>query len=114
MALLPAGLHGLGWPSFYPDDSPDLNLSVCEFQLHPHYRMARPLDSLLLKANAGLDDFVTEKYADEIAAILAGGLRACWNLRKIVSAIARVLYAEICGSFITACQIPYCAPAPGD
>ena len=33
--------------------------------------MPRPLDALLLKTQAGSDDFVTEKYADQIAAIFA-------------------------------------------
>ncbi len=33
--------------------------------------MPGPLDALLLKTQAGLDEFATEKYADEIAGILA-------------------------------------------
>lgn len=40
------------------------------FHLHPHYRMPLPIDPLLLKTQAGLDEFTTEKYADQIAAIL--------------------------------------------
>jgi tetratricopeptide (TPR) repeat protein/peroxiredoxin len=70
-ALIPAGLRGLGWPSLCGFDSANTDLSGSEFHLHPHYRMPRPLDALLLKTQAGLDDFVTEKYADEIGAILA-------------------------------------------
>src|SRR6202158_5386169 len=70
-ALIPAGLRGLGWPTLYGFDPADAASSNGEFHLHPHYRMPRPLDALLLKTQAGLDDFVTEKYADEIAAILA-------------------------------------------
>ncbi|MGC2197806.1 MAG: FG-GAP-like repeat-containing protein [Terriglobales bacterium] len=42
-----------------------------EFHLHPHYRAKLPLEALLLKTQPGLDQFVTEKYADQIAAILA-------------------------------------------
>src|SRR5271166_1123051 len=64
-ALIPAGLL-----SRYAIDS-DASLSSSEFHLHPHYRMPRPLDALLLKTQAGLDDFVAEQYADQIAAILA-------------------------------------------
>jgi tetratricopeptide (TPR) repeat protein/peroxiredoxin len=41
-----------------------------EFHLHPHYRLPGALDSLLLKTKSGLDEFITEKYADEIAAVL--------------------------------------------
>src|SRR5436305_14451330 len=39
------------------------------FVLHPRYRSERPLDAMLLKVQAGSDRFVSEKYADEIAAI---------------------------------------------
>src|SRR5271157_2816348 len=41
------------------------------FHLHPHYRAQTALDATLLKTKAGLDDFVSEKYHDQIAAILA-------------------------------------------
>jgi len=40
------------------------------FQVHPQYRSARPLDATLAKVEAGLDEFITEKYADQISAIL--------------------------------------------
>src|SRR5271169_206351 len=70
VAFIPKGLRGVGFPSIYGYDSADSDLATSEFHLHPHYRMPRPLDALLLKTQAGLDDFVTEKYADQIAAIL--------------------------------------------
>jgi tetratricopeptide (TPR) repeat protein/peroxiredoxin len=69
-ALIPAGLRGFALP-FYSFDSAETGLSNIEFHLHPHYRMPRPLDALLLKTQAGLDDFVSERYAEEISAILA-------------------------------------------
>ena len=54
--------------------------------------MPRPLDALLLKTQAGLDDFVTEKYADEIAAIFAqwssGLLQSPQNIEAIEEALA--------------------------
>ena len=40
-----------------------------EFHLHPHYRTQRPLDATLLKTQAGSDDFVSEKYADQVGAV---------------------------------------------
>ena len=43
-----------------------------EFHLHPHYRTEAPLDAVLAKIDAGLDDFATEKVHDRIAPILAG------------------------------------------
>ncbi len=42
------------------------------FHVHPQYRAQTALDSTLIKVPAGRDDFITEKYHDQIAAILAG------------------------------------------
>ena len=39
--------------------------------MHPHYRAELPLEATLPKVQAGFDEFVTEKYHDQIAAILA-------------------------------------------
>src|ERR1700687_5366731 len=97
-ALIPAGLRGLGWPSLYDFDSPGENPSGSEFHLHPHYRMPSPLDALLLKTQAGLDDFVTEKYADEIAAILAQWSLSLLQSPQDVSAIEKVLLPNFSGS----------------
>src|ERR1700689_2882344 len=65
-SLVPASLWGLALParSFESRNEPGA------FHLHPHYRSERPLDATLLKVQAGLDDFITEKYADQIDAIL--------------------------------------------
>lgn len=76
-ALIPARWFGLGPPltsigGSGREDAPD-----GFFHLQPHYRTPLPLDALLRKTQAGLDEFVTEVYADQIAAILArwsGGL----------------------------------------
>ncbi|GAC1438797.1 MAG: hypothetical protein NVS1B11_03670 [Terriglobales bacterium] len=38
--------------------------------MHPRYREKLPIDSTLAKTDPGLDRFVTEKYHDQIAAIL--------------------------------------------
>jgi len=42
-----------------------------EFHLRPHYRAKRPLDAVLLKTRPGFDQFISEKYAVQIAAVLA-------------------------------------------
>jgi tetratricopeptide (TPR) repeat protein/peroxiredoxin len=70
-ALVPASLRGLSFPFHSPLDSSAAPSSVREFHLHPRYRAQRPLDALLLKTQAGSDEFVTEKYHDQVAAILA-------------------------------------------
>ena len=97
-ALIPAGLRGLGWPTLYGFDSGDASLSNGEFHLHPHYRMPRPLDALLVKTQAGLDDFVTEKYADQIAAILSEWSSGLLYSPQNVSAVEKVLLPNFSGT----------------
>lgn len=62
------------------------------FQFTPHYREARPVDATLLKVQIGLDQFVTEKYADQILAILsdfsAGLLRSPHELAAIQKSLS--------------------------
>jgi tetratricopeptide (TPR) repeat protein len=70
-ALVSTALRGLAFPSLSTLDSRNTVSSDGDFHLHPHYRAHTPLDSTLLKTQAGLDKFVTEKYHDQIAAILA-------------------------------------------
>jgi tetratricopeptide (TPR) repeat protein len=40
------------------------------YHLHPKYRAERPVDATLRYVQTGLDDFISEKYADQIAAML--------------------------------------------
>ena len=69
-ALIPAGLNRLGLPGHFSFDAADTTPVQHEFHFHPHYRVPRPLDALLLKAQAANDDFVTERYVDQISDIL--------------------------------------------
>ncbi len=95
--LIPSAL-GQCFPSSARGLDPSTVSPDAGFHLHPHYRMPRPLDSLLDKTQAGLDEFVTEKYADEIAAILlqwSSGLR---QSPQNLLAIANVLSPTFSGS----------------
>src|ERR1700734_3703138 len=56
-------LGGCAVPSFRSLEAQSAPSARREFQT--------PLDATLLKTKAGLDDFITEKYHDQIAAILA-------------------------------------------
>jgi tetratricopeptide (TPR) repeat protein len=70
-ALLPARFSGFALrpsPLFASATPPKVD---AQFHLHPHYRTPRPLDALLLKRQAGLDEFVSEKYSDQLGALLA-------------------------------------------
>lgn len=44
-------------------------MAPLELQLHPEYRAKRGVEAILSKVSAGFDDFVTEKYQDQVAAI---------------------------------------------
>ena len=70
-ALLPTKLQGLGFPFVQPAASAGTFGVDSEFHLHPHYRAQRPLDAVLRKTHAGSDEFIGEKHADQISAILA-------------------------------------------
>lgn len=59
--------------------------------------MPRPLDALFLKTQAGLDDFVTEKYADQIAAILAQWSSGLLQSPQNVGAVEKVLLPNFSG-----------------
>ena len=95
--MVPAGLRGFAFPSSFPIDF-SVPPSSGEFHLHPHYRAQRPLDGLLLKTQAGLDEFVTEKYHDQIAAILAEWSSNLLRSPQDVEAIRTVLTPDFSGS----------------
>jgi tetratricopeptide (TPR) repeat protein/peroxiredoxin len=97
-AMIPTRLRGLAFSSLFAIGSADANLLNGEFHLHPHYRMPMPLDALLLKTQAGLDDFVTEKYADEIAAILSQWSIGLMHSPQDVKTIEKVLLPSFSGS----------------
>ena len=86
-ALVPLRFIGIGGPALAAMESPLERLPDVGFHLHPHYRMPTPIDAVLAQTQAGLDDFVNEKYADQIAAILsrwsAGVLQSPQNLSPV-------------------------------
>jgi tetratricopeptide (TPR) repeat protein len=75
VAMVPATLSKVAFSSSFPHnpvfDSQLASFSGVEFRFQPRYRSQRPLDALLLKTQAGLDDFTSEKHHDQIAATLA-------------------------------------------
>ncbi len=92
-ALIPASLRDLAFSLDPHNASPE-----GEFHLHPHYRTQTPLDATLLKMKAGLDDFITEKYADQIGAILAEWGESLLRSPQDAKAIERVLTSSFLGS----------------
>jgi tetratricopeptide (TPR) repeat protein len=69
-AIVPAPLREfVFYPSWRTSRLPPA--SEATFHLHPRYRSERALDATLLKVQPGLDEFVTETYAERIEEILA-------------------------------------------
>jgi Flp pilus assembly protein TadD/peroxiredoxin len=73
MLFLPAPLEGLlffgpeSGREAAPQSSP---FPFADFRLTPHYPVKSPLDDILRRIVPGSDEYITEKYADEITQIL--------------------------------------------
>jgi len=96
--LIPARLWGFAFPDaeFGADrTSPPADAG---FHLHPHYRSDRPLDATLLKVQAGLDDFITEKYADQVAATLAGWSASLLHSPHELQPVAHAMATDFTGA----------------
>jgi len=111
-AIIPAGLRGLAVPSTNAVDSPDAAALNCELHLQPHYRMPRPLDALLIKTQAGLDDFVTEQYAGKIAAIFAQWNSGLRRSPQDLKAVEKLLAPSFSGSSLRPAESRVVRPGP--
>jgi tetratricopeptide (TPR) repeat protein len=95
--MVPARLRGLACPS-PPFATENPQRPNGELHLHPHYRAQMPLDATLLKTEAGLDAFVTEKYQDQVAALLAEWSASLRQSPQDASRVEKVLAADFLGS----------------
>jgi len=68
LAFLPSGLL---YPTLHSVVSQEGSALPYQLQLHPRYRLNRGIESVLRKLPAGFDEFVTEKYQDQVSAILS-------------------------------------------
>ncbi len=110
-ALFTPRLRGLSFPASGSGDSPNA-LPGTAFHLHPHYRAQMPLDALLLKTKAGLDSFITEKYADQIAAILANWTSSLLQSPQHLAAIEKTLAQEFSGVSLSPSESRLIRPGP--
>jgi tetratricopeptide (TPR) repeat protein/peroxiredoxin len=91
-------LRGLAFPRGYPFRQGSVApKGDVDFHLHPHYRSQIPLDATLLKTQVGLDAFVTEKYQDQIAAILAEWRSSWLQSPQDTRAVEKVLASDFSG-----------------
>jgi len=95
--LVPASLRGLAFPLGYLFDSRNALSPGGDFHLHPHYRARLPLEATLLKTQSGLDNFVTEKYHDQVASVLSDWGASLLQSPQEIRAIAGVLTPDFSG-----------------
>ena len=110
--LVPASLRRLAFPLSFPYESPRSQPADSDFYLHPHYRATLPVEATLLKAKAGTDNFITEKYADQIAAILNEWSAALQQTPTETTAIEKVLSENFSGCSLAATDSRLARPGP--
>jgi tetratricopeptide (TPR) repeat protein len=96
--LIPASLWGPRFAGFESSASRFGPTADTGFHLQPHYRTERPLEGKLRKVQTGLDDFLTEKYADQIAAMLAEWSASLLEHPGEAQAIAKTLASDFSGT----------------
>lgn len=111
-AMIPASLRGFALSPSYSLESQATILSSNEFHLLPHYRAQRSLDALLLKTQAGLDAFITEKYHDQIAAILAEWSSSLLRSPREMPAIEKLLMLDFSGTSLKPIESRLVRPGP--
>ncbi len=85
MRALPFGAKGASPPRGIP------SFSLYDFRLTPHYPAKSPLEDVLRLVAPGTDEFVTEKYAFEIARLLNDWGQALKAVPPALSALAKFL-----------------------
>ena len=110
--MAPASLRSFAFPPGFPFSSPQTQSAGGEFYLHPHYRAKLPIEATLLKVQAGADQFITEKYADQIAAMLNQWSTALLKASTDTGPIERVLSDNFSGCSFAATESRLVRPGP--
>jgi len=96
--FIPAGLRGLAFPFLWQQSQSPTAASGHEFHLHPRYRNPRPLDAVLARTQPGLDAFISEKYAAQIATTLSQWSLGLLESPQQAQAVREILAAGFSGS----------------
>jgi tetratricopeptide (TPR) repeat protein len=96
--MIPASLRDFAFSSACSFSDPTSLSSAGQFRLHPRYPAERPLDRTLLKAHAEFDDFVTEKYHDRIAGLLAEWSSSLLRSPQETPSIGKIFASDFSGS----------------
>jgi len=82
---------------FFTHFGGDAKPGLPELQLHPEYRVKRGADAILRKVPAGFDDFITEKYHDQIEGVLREWSSQLLASPQDTNAIRKVMSANFQG-----------------
>jgi tetratricopeptide (TPR) repeat protein len=86
--FLPAPIRMLGWgPPFSVRSSVSRDFLFADLRVTPHYPASNPLDEVLRQVIPGGDEYLTEKYAFEILAVLDDWSKA---LKSSASALGNI------------------------
>ena len=83
-----------------------------EFHLHPRYRTPRPLDATLRMTKPGLDEFISEKYADRVATVLGEWSANLLRSPHQLETVGRSLAAEFVGTSVRPIESRVVRPGP--
>jgi hypothetical protein len=95
LAFLPADL---GWPSFGSFLFQETLPRSGEFHVQPEYRAQRGLEAVLKNVQAGLDDFIMEKYQDQVADILTEWSSELLESPQKTTALEKVMNPNFLGT----------------
>jgi tetratricopeptide (TPR) repeat protein/peroxiredoxin len=96
--MIPASLRAFAFPPVSSLGSPPPPPWDGGYRFHPHYSAQRPLDATLVKTQADLDDFVSEKYHDRIDTILREWRSSLLRSPQEVMAVGRSFGADFLGA----------------
>ena len=96
--LLPPGLRAYAFPPPQASECRNQPGFDSQFHLHPRYRTPDPLAATLIETQAGHDEFISEKYHDQIAAILAQWSSSLRQSPRHSQAIGKTLAANFSGT----------------
>jgi tetratricopeptide (TPR) repeat protein len=110
LAFCPAGRSV---PSFFRSSSGVKPTAPDELQLHPEYRAKRSIEAILRNVPSGFDDFVTEKYQDEVEAIFREWAAELLQSPQESGALRKRVSSNFVGSSLKPAQEPTAHQSPG-
>ena len=102
LTFLPSGI---GFRSLYRFPLQEKAALPDELQLHPQYLMKRGIEAVLRKVPAGFDDFITEKYQDQVAAVFLEWSSKLMQSPQDVTALAQKMSPNFRGNSLSAGQL---------